>query len=242
MTGPDGPPAQPDVLVRPGTVADLAEVADVHLRSRRAAHPAMPPGAHPDTEVRSWFATWDLSARELWVAQEGGRVVAYAALAGDWLDDLYVLPGAAGRGLGSLLLETVKAQRPDGFCLWVFETNTAARAFYARHGLVELERTDGSANEERAPDLRVTWPGREPLVFLRGLIDEVDDQLGDLLARRAALTAAVQPHKGHTRRDPDRERAIAVAMAQRAPALGVERLHRIVDVVITESLDAAREG
>ena len=50
-----------------------------------------------------------------------------------------------------------------------------ARArFYRRHGLVDLERTDGSANEERAPDIRMAWPGADPLAFYRGLIDDVD--------------------------------------------------------------------
>ena len=29
----------------------------------------------------------------------------------------------------------------------------------------------------------MAWPGADPLAFYRGLIDEVDDQLGDLLAR-----------------------------------------------------------
>ncbi len=74
-----------------------------------------------------------------------------------WLDDLYVLPGHAGHGIGSMLLDVVKTRRPDGFALWVFEVNTPARAFYARHGLVEVERTDGAGNEEKAPDVRMEW-------------------------------------------------------------------------------------
>ena len=49
----------------------------------------------------------------------------------------------------------------------------------------------------------------------------------------------MQPHKPIAERDPDRERAIAEAMALRAPALGADRLHRIVHAIITESLDAA---
>ena len=158
----------------------------------------------------------------------------------DWLDDLYVAPGGRRAGLGSALLDLVKARRPDGFCLWVFEMNAPARGFYARHGLVELERTDGSGNEERAPDLRMAWPGTDPLAFFRRLIDDVDDQLGDLLARRAALTHAVQEHKHDRTRDPDREREIAERLAARAPALGADRLARIVHAIITESLDALR--
>jgi chorismate mutase len=143
------------------------------------------------------------------------------------------------QGVGSALLDLVKSLRPGGFCLWVFETNEGARRFYLRHGLAELERTDGAGNEERAPDLRMAWPGTDPLAFLRGLIDEVDAGLADLLARRAALTAAVQRHKNDPARDLDRERRIAEAMAERAPALGPDRLARIVHTIITESLDAA---
>ena len=165
-------------------------------------------------------------------------MAAYARLTETWLDDLYVAPGHAGQGLGSALLDLVKARRPDGFCLWVFEMNAPARGFYARRGLVELERTDGSGNEERAPDLRLAWPGADPLGFYRRLIDDVDDQLGDLLARRAALTHAVQDHKHDRTRDPVREREIAERLAAHAPALGADRLGRIVHAIITESLDA----
>ncbi len=41
---------------------------------------------------------------------------------------------------------------------------------------------------------------------------------------------------GDDENDEDRERAIAEAMARRAPALGAERLHRIVHAIISESL------
>lgn len=226
-----------ELLLRPATDADAPAVAEVHLASRRAA--AMPPPVHEDDDVRGWLAQ-RVREDEVWVADDDGHVVGYARLSEAWLDDLYVLPDHAGRGVGAALIEVAKARRPDGFCLWVFEVNVPARRFYARHGLVELERTDGSANEERAPDLRMAWPGARPLEFFRGLIDEVDAQLGDLLARRAALTRAVQPHKTDPARDPARERAIAEAMAVRAPELGADRLAVIVDAVITQSLDAAR--
>lgn len=225
--------------LRPAVAADAGSVAEVHLQARRAA--AMPPPVHPDDEVRAWLEVRLRCDDEIWVAEVAGAVVGYARLVGDWLDDLYVAPAYAGRGVGGTLLDLVKGLRPAGFCLWVFESNAEARAFYAHRGLVELERTDGSANEERSPDVRVAWPGAEPLAFLRSLIDEVDDQLGDLLARRAALTRVVQAHKSDSRRDPERERRIAAAMALRAPELGAERLARIVDVVITESLAAAAE-
>jgi chorismate mutase len=104
--------------------------------------------------------------------------------------------------------------------------------------LVELESTDGSGNEERSPDVRMAWPGSDPLAFLRRLIDDVDDRVGDLLARRVALTAAVQQLKGGASRDPERERQIVARLAARVPSLGEDRLARIVHAIITESLDA----
>jgi len=229
--------------LRPATHEDLPAVAEVHLRARAAAAPAMPAAVHPPHAARAWVASWDLARHDVWVAEDvadGAPVLlGYARVDDAWLDDLYVDPSAQGSGVGSALLDLVKAARPDGFCLWVFESNHPARAFYRRHGLLELERTDGSANEERAPDLRMVWPGTDPLTCLRGLIDDVDDELGELLNRRAALTRAVQLCKTTTDRDLDRERQIARALAARAPALGEERLARIVHAVVTESLDAA---
>ncbi len=228
-----------DLQIRCATPEDLPVLAELYLRVREAAVPAMPPGIHSGDEVRSWMAGWDLSVRETWVAEDEGRPVGFAVVQGDWLEALYVDPDAAGQGIGGTLLDLIKSLRSQGFCLWVFESNAPARAFYAHRGLIELERTDGSANEERSPDIRMAWPGADPLGFFRDLIDEVDDQLGDLLARRAALTRAVQLFKHDPTRDAGRERAIAVAMARRAPALGAARLARIVDVIVTESLDAA---
>jgi GNAT superfamily N-acetyltransferase len=226
----------PDVTLRTAAPDDVGAVAAVQLASRAAA--AMPPGIHPEHEVLAWLGG-RFEQDEVWVAEVDGRLAAYALFTQTWLDDLYVVPDAAGQGIGTALLDLVKARRPAGFCLWVFEMNTPARGFYARHGLVELERTDGQANEEKQPDVKMAWPGTDPLAFYRDLIDEVDGELGELLNRRAALTRAVQPHKPDPERDLHRERAIAEAMALRAPALGADRLDRIVHAIITESLDAA---
>ena len=148
----------------------------------------------------------------------------YARFDREWLDDLYVDARTRRAPASARRCSTwSRPSGPSGFCLWVFESNEPARGFYRHHGLVELERTDGAGNEEREPDVRMAWPGQDPLAFYRGLIDDVDAQLGDLLNRRAALTRAVQHHKGTTERDPAREREIARALAARAPLLGEDR-------------------
>lgn len=102
---------------------------------------------------------WDLGTHDLWVAESGTTLQGFALLTPTWLDHLYVAPGRTGQGVGSALLGLAQALRPSGLGLWAFESNAGARRFYARHGFVEVERTDGSDNEERAPDVRMEWPG-----------------------------------------------------------------------------------
>lgn len=233
-----------ELSLRPATGDDLPGIATLYERVRTASVPAMPAAVHDTAQISAWVTSWDLGDREVWVA-ESDRLLGFLALTETWLDALYVEPSAQRAGVGSALLEVARTRRPDGFGLWVFESNEPARSFYRRHGLVELEHTDGTENEERSPDIRMAWPGAQPLDYLRGQIDEVDHDLGQLLARRAALTAAVQDRKpvaGPAGRDAAREQEIAERMARLAPALGPERMGRIVDVIIAESLDAAVEN
>lgn len=142
--------------IRPATLEDAAAVADVLIVSRRANTATIPPPARTDADVRTWVSTSLLGDREAWVV-DNGRVIGVLALDAAWLDQLYVLPEYAGRGIGSALLDLAKVLRPDGFGLWVFVSNTGGQRFYERHGLVEVERTDGSGNEENAPDIHYAW-------------------------------------------------------------------------------------
>lgn len=239
------PPTEPrsELSIREAAPADLAEIAELYIAARREAVPQMPPPARREEEIRAWFAARGAD-RETWVAEDD-RIVGFAMLDQDWLESLYVGPDRQGAGVGSALLEVIKARRPAGFGLWVFAQNAAGRGFYHRHGLIELEHTDGSANDERAPDIQMIWPGTEPLRALRARIDQVDDQIAALLARRFALTAAVQGVKatpGRPGRDPAREAQIAERMARHVPGLSVAAVARIMDAVISESLDAFASG
>lgn len=152
----------PDLVIRPATSGDLRALGDLYLGARRAAVPSMPPPVHSSEQVRAWVRSWDLAALEVWLAERADGPVGFAAFTATWLDSLYVEPAALGQGVGSALLELVKARRPGGFGLWVFESNTRARGFYRAHGLVEHETTDGSQNEERRPDVRLEWAGWTP--------------------------------------------------------------------------------
>lgn len=253
MTSTDEGPDGPDLLIRPAHDEDAEPLADLFVAAREAAYPALPHPVHPPHEVRHWFQealgleerTVPMpDERAVWVAEADAMIVGYAVLDPGWLDSLYVRPDLTGRGIGTALLDLVKGLCPDGFGLYVFASNVAARRFYARHGLVPVRRTDGSENEEGAPDVEMLWPGRDPLGTVRRRIDEVDDRLAELLDERALLTAAAQQLKrvgGHAGRDPDREAQIVARMAPRAPDLGEETLARIMHTVISASLDAVRD-
>jgi GNAT superfamily N-acetyltransferase len=142
--------------VRPATPGDAARVAELHLGARRSAMPwlAQP---HPDEEVRAWVRSVLVPSGTVTVAELDGHVVGFVAAGDGWLEHLYVDPAAQGRGVGSLLFAQAQAALPLGFDLWAFQRNVRALAFYASRGCVEVERTDGSTNEEREPDVRLRW-------------------------------------------------------------------------------------
>jgi GNAT superfamily N-acetyltransferase len=144
-------------VVEPARPGDADAIAALFTASRRAAMPWLPE-RHDPADVRDYFATRVLPSREVLVVRRDGAVVAFLALAEEEVEHLYVAPGAQRAGLGSTLLEAAKARRPGGLELWAFQRNTAALAFYARHGFAERRRTDGAGNEEREPDVRLGWP------------------------------------------------------------------------------------
>jgi GNAT superfamily N-acetyltransferase len=145
------------VIITRARPRDTHAIADIYLRARAASE--MPPGIHPDDDVRDHVATVLIPRREVWLAVDDDAAVGVLVLDGADLDWLFVAPHVQGRGVGSALLDHAKSLRPDGLSLWTFVTNVAAQRFYERRGFVEVDRTDGAANEEQAPDIRYIWPG-----------------------------------------------------------------------------------
>lgn len=76
---------------------------------------------------------------------------------GEELDQLYLLPGHFRRGLGSLLLDKARERSPARLCLFTFQRNQAARAFYERHSFRIVDVNDGERNEEGEPDVLYEW-------------------------------------------------------------------------------------
>ncbi|MFJ5549547.1 GNAT family N-acetyltransferase [Streptomyces sp. NPDC093225] len=139
------------------TEADAAAVAEVWLRSYDAALPSVR-RAHTDDEVRDWFRYVVVPAGNTHLARDAaGGPAGMMVVADGVLDQLYLDPAHRGRGLGDRFLTLAKELSPEGLELWTFQVNTPAQRFYERHGFAAVERTDGSGNEEREPDVRYVW-------------------------------------------------------------------------------------
>jgi GNAT superfamily N-acetyltransferase len=136
-------------LARP----DAAEVAVVFAASRRAAMPWLPVLHTPEEDLA--FFESEVESSTGWGLFEEGRLIGFALARDGWLNHLYVEPERRGRGVGTALLSRVLEGSPSGVDLWAFARNEAALAFYAHRGFAVVERTDGSANEEREPDVRM---------------------------------------------------------------------------------------
>ena len=92
---------------------------------------------------------------EVWVATDGGDVAGLMALAGDWVEQLYVAPEYQRRGHGARLVALAQANR-TALALWTFERNVAARRFYEAHGFTRFGESS-TDNEECAPAIRFRW-------------------------------------------------------------------------------------
>jgi GNAT superfamily N-acetyltransferase len=113
-------------------------------------------GLHTAEEDLRFVRDHLLTASQVYGALEAGELIGFIAFREGWIDQLYVRPEAQGRGVGAALLAVATAAWPN-LSLWTFERNTGARHFYERHGFIAVEETDGSANEEKEPDVRYYW-------------------------------------------------------------------------------------
>jgi ribosomal protein S18 acetylase RimI-like enzyme len=146
--------------IRPADVADAAAIARVHMASRAATMPYLPPQKRSHDQVTDWVRDTLHRTCQIWVAARDGEILGYAALEGDMLEDLYLRPDVRRQGIGTLLLDTVRRHSPAGVSLHVFQQNTDARAFYERHGFTVVDTNDGSRNMENLPDMTLRWtPG-----------------------------------------------------------------------------------
>lgn len=145
--------------LRIATQADANMIADLYLASRKK-YISFAPLVHTDTAIQRWMYDILIPSTQVWVVEKNGVILGMMAIAEkqdvNWIEQLYVLPQAAGQGIGSLLMAKAKSfDRP--IRLRTFQENLDARRFYERHGFKIVEFSDGSENEEQCPDMLYEW-------------------------------------------------------------------------------------
>jgi GNAT superfamily N-acetyltransferase len=140
-------------VIRRATPADAGEVGRVFVAARdeMAYLPRIP------DEDRSWLGGLFVERDAIWVEERDGRVIGFVGMNDGEVTHLYVEPGAQGGGIGTALLDHVKAESGGELRLWVFQLNAGARRFYERHGFRLVRLTDGAENMEREPDALYEW-------------------------------------------------------------------------------------
>lgn len=149
-------PAPTSMVLRPALAGDADAVAQVICRSR-AAFVAYAPMAHAPLDVRAWVGGVLIPSGGVHVATHDDVVVAMLAVSSAddtrWIDQLYVLPGWTGRGIGAQLLNAAHDMLAPPIRLYTFQANAGARRFYERHGYRAIACSEGAGNEERCPDV-----------------------------------------------------------------------------------------
>jgi len=142
-------------VLRQLALVDMDAAARVH---RIAFDQAMPwlVGLHTSDEDRWFYRNQVFATCRLWGCFDGDVLSGIIALRDGWIDQLYVLPDAQGRGVGTELLGIAKGAFGQ-LQLWTFQRNAPARRFYEARGFELVEQIDGTRNEEKEQDARYVW-------------------------------------------------------------------------------------
>ena len=145
--------------IRRASVADAADIANVHVRTWQAAYDHVF-GAErlAELDVSRRIAGWTRvlgDGEAVFVADDDGRIVGFVSVGECELYAIYALPEAWGSGAGPRLMRAALEQlRADGCAeaiLWVLEDNPRARRFYEREGW----KLDGERKEDDFLGVRV---------------------------------------------------------------------------------------
>ena len=114
--------------IRPLELDDMDAAARVHRRAFDRALPWLT-GLHTPDEDRWFYRERMFKICMLWGAFDRDVMTGMIAFHDDWIEQLYVLPEAQGRGIGTELLDIAK-RASERLQLWTFQRNAPARRFY----------------------------------------------------------------------------------------------------------------
>lgn len=137
--------------------ADLERVVAVWNATKRDTYDFLPvEQARTVDEDRAFFAANVAPRCALFVAGVEREIDGFLALAGTYVDRLYVSPARQRVGIGERLLAHAKSLAPHGLELHTHQKNGKARAFYEKHGFTAV-RFGVSPPPENEPDVEYWW-------------------------------------------------------------------------------------
>jgi GNAT superfamily N-acetyltransferase len=143
--------------IRPFADRDEATVVAVWHRSGRAAYPFLPTWqAFTLEHAEKVFRDVIRPRCDIWVGTRDERVVAFLALAGSYIDRMYVEPTEWRKGWGTRFVLFAKRLHPNGLELHTHQENHAARRLYEQHGFRAV-KFGLSPPPENAPDVEYHW-------------------------------------------------------------------------------------
>jgi GNAT superfamily N-acetyltransferase len=177
--------AEAGVTFRRAARADTEAIASLHTRSWRDAYRTIMPDWYLDGPIeaerlglwQSRFSTSDADRLYVLLAESDGKPVGFVCVLleeeprrGACLDNLHILPGSRGKGIGRQLFaratQWVMLTEPGlPIHLWVFEANVTARRFYDALGgaVVELQKKEVLKGIE-IPSVLYVWRDLEELL------------------------------------------------------------------------------
>ena len=139
LPGRDRPPAPGGYSFRRLRPADLDGIGRVHWRACRVAYRFMG-WSYTEDECRRWYAgklaDWDWGRV---ACTADGAVVAFVAMTGAHIDQVFVDPGHQGVGLGRTLLAAALARGLRPATLDVLARNRPARRLYEAFGFRQVD-------------------------------------------------------------------------------------------------------
>jgi GNAT superfamily N-acetyltransferase len=146
-----------DLLIRPYKSGDYAAITSLWRQAREQAFPEFQrEKGHTFEEDQAYFRDVILINNDVWVAEVDGEAVAFMAISGDFIDQLFVDPGQQRNGLGKALLDHARTLSPEHLWLFTLQINTNGRAFYEKNGFRAV-KFGFSPPPESEPDIEYHW-------------------------------------------------------------------------------------
>ena len=132
------------VQIREALPQDVPEAGRVHAEAWQDSHRAFCDpefvAAHTPGRQARCLAEKLAGGSRLYLMRRDSEAVGVVTVAGNLIEDLYILPRFQNRGLGTALLRHAMAQCEGRPTLWILENNAGAERLYRREGFVPTGR------------------------------------------------------------------------------------------------------